>query len=38
MVVDAATEEVVGFYQRYGFQCIREGSLRLFLPARSLVT
>lgn len=37
MVVDAASVEVVGFYQRFGFQAIREGSLRVFLPTRSLV-
>lgn len=38
MVVDAASEELVGFYQRYGFRSIAEDSLRLFLPTRSLVT
>ncbi|HSP41582.1 MAG TPA: GNAT family N-acetyltransferase [Luteolibacter sp.] len=38
MVVDAATEDLVGFYQRFGFRRIATDSLRLFLPTRSLVT
>jgi len=38
MVVDAATEELVVFYQRHGFRRISQRSLRLFLPTHSLVT
>jgi ribosomal protein S18 acetylase RimI-like enzyme len=37
MVVDPATEELVAFYERYGFHRISRHSLRLFLPSRSLV-
>jgi len=37
MVVDAASAEVVGFYERFGFRRISAQSLRLFLPTSSLV-
>ena len=37
MVVDAASAEVVGFYERFGFRRISTQSLRLFLPTGSLV-
>lgn len=37
MAVDAADEDVVVFYQRYGFRRVTDGSLRLFLPIASLV-
>ncbi|MBX3740305.1 MAG: GNAT family N-acetyltransferase [Akkermansiaceae bacterium] len=36
LAVDAADEELVGFYQKYGFQRINADSLRLFLPLASL--
>ena len=38
MVVDAATEDLVEFYQKYGFRRISQHSMRLFLPTHSLVT
>jgi hypothetical protein len=34
--VDAANDEIVGFYARYGFLRVVPGSLRMFLPAVSL--
>lgn len=37
MVVDAGTEDLVGFYQKFGFRKISGESRRLFLPTRSLV-
>ena len=37
LVVDAATEHLAVFYERYGFVRISPNSLRLFLPVRSLV-
>ena len=37
MVVDAASAELVGFYERFGFRRISTQSLRLFLPTDSLV-
>jgi GNAT superfamily N-acetyltransferase len=37
LAVDAAEESVVGFYEKYGFQRVAPGSLRLFLPLKSLV-
>lgn len=37
MVVDAATDDLVTFYERYGFVRISPISQRLFLPVRSLV-
>jgi hypothetical protein len=37
MVVDAASAEGVGFYERFGFRRISAQSLRLFLPTSSLV-
>lgn len=36
MVVDAADESVVRFYQKFGFRRVSENALRLFLPAASL--
>lgn len=36
LAVDAAHEDVVRFYEKYGFQRIAARSLRLFLPAASL--
>lgn len=36
LAVDAADEELVDFYQKYGFHRIGEDSLRLFLPLSSL--
>lgn len=36
LVVDAANEEIVGFYARYGFQRVVPNGLRMFLPASSL--
>lgn len=37
LVVDAATNELVAFYERHGFVRISPDLLRLFLPMRSLV-
>jgi len=34
MVVDAANEDLIGFYETFGFVQVEE--LRLFLPAKSL--
>ena len=36
MVVDAASEDVVGFYSKFGFRKVASTSLRMFLPAASL--
>ena len=36
LAVDAADEELVAFYQRYGFKRVERDSLRLFLPLASL--
>lgn len=36
LLVDAADEDLVGFYEKYGFKRVAEGSLRLFLPTSSL--
>ena len=36
MVVDAANEEIVGFYARYGFLRVVPEGLRMFLPRVSL--
>jgi ribosomal protein S18 acetylase RimI-like enzyme len=36
LAVDAAEENVVGFYEKYGFQRVAPGSLRLFLPLATL--
>lgn len=36
LVVDAANEEIVGFYARYGFRRVVPEGLRMFLPAASL--
>ena len=38
LVVDAANEDVIGFYTRYGFRRVASESLRMFLPAVSLET
>ena len=38
MIVDAANEDVVGFYTRFGFRRVTPASLRMFLPAASLET
>lgn len=37
MVVDAAHEDLLPFYRKFGFQPISVDSLRLFLPRASLV-
>lgn len=37
MVVDAATDELIAFYEKFGFRRISKDSRRLFLPTRSLV-
>ena len=37
MVVDAAGEELIDNYRRYGFRRVSDQSMRLFLPTRSLV-
>jgi GNAT superfamily N-acetyltransferase len=36
LAVDAAHEDVVRFYEKYGFKRISDRSLRLFLPTTSL--
>ncbi len=36
LTVDAADEEIVGFYEKYGFKRVEPYSLRLFLPLASL--
>jgi GNAT superfamily N-acetyltransferase len=36
LVVDAAHDQAVLFYSRFGFKPVSAGSLRLFLPAKSL--
>lgn len=36
LAVDAADEDLVGFYEKYGFKSIGDQSLRLFLPLSSL--
>lgn len=36
LAVDAAGEELVSFYEKYGFKRIADSSLRLFLPLASL--
>jgi hypothetical protein len=36
LAVDAADEDLVAFYQRYGFKRVEDDSLRLFLPLASL--
>ena len=36
MVVDAATEDLIPFYEKFGFHRVSPESLRLFLPTRSL--
>lgn len=36
LAVDAADEDVVGFYEKYGFKRVAAASLRLFLPTASL--
>ena len=38
LVVDAANEDIVGFYTKYGFLRVASDSLRMFLPAVSLET
>ena len=38
MVVDAASEDLAGFYGKFGFRRISARSHRLFLPTRSLVS
>ena len=37
LAVDAAEEDLVPFYEEYGFKRVSPDSLRLFLPAASLV-
>jgi hypothetical protein len=36
VVVDAAHDQAALFYARFGFKPVSAGSLRLFLPAKSL--
>jgi GNAT superfamily N-acetyltransferase len=36
LVVDAATDDLVAFYERFGFRKISPDGRRLFLPSRSL--
>jgi len=36
LVVDAANEEIVGYYARYGFLRVVPAGLRMFLPRDSL--
>lgn len=36
LAVDAADEEVAGFYEKYGFKRVEDHPLRLFLPLASL--
>lgn len=36
LAVNAADEEVVGFYEKFGFKRVADHSLRLFLPLASL--
>lgn len=36
MIVDAANEDVLGFYARFGFRRVTASSLRMFLPTASL--
>jgi GNAT superfamily N-acetyltransferase len=36
LVVDAANEEIVEFYAKYGFRRVAPNGLRMFLPAASL--
>ncbi len=36
LAVDAADEEVAGFYEKYGFKRVEEHPLRLFLPLATL--
>ena len=36
MVVDAANDDVVAFYQQFGFRCIDPDKQRLFLPLKSI--
>lgn len=38
MVVDAAHQQAASFYSSFGFKPVTSGSLRLFLPAKSLET
>lgn len=39
MVVDAADESLIPFYQKFGFKQVSEGNpLRLFLPTKSLLS
>ena len=37
MAVDASDEDVVSFYEKFGFKRVADQSLRLFLPVASLV-
>ncbi len=37
LVVDAATDDLISFYEKFGFRRISRDSRRLFLPTRSLV-
>ncbi len=36
VVVDAKTEDVKPFYEKFGFREIQEGGLRLLLPVKSI--
>ncbi|MEI6176402.1 MAG: GNAT family N-acetyltransferase [Verrucomicrobiota bacterium] len=36
LVVDPASEELVTFYEKYGFRRVEQGTLRMFLPLDSL--
>lgn len=36
VVVEAKTQEVKPFYEKFGFREIQEGGLRLLLPVKSI--
>ncbi|MFH2091431.1 MAG: GNAT family N-acetyltransferase [Pseudomonadota bacterium] len=35
MIVDSADDDTRGFYEQYGFECLKGSSKRLFLPLKS---
>jgi GNAT superfamily N-acetyltransferase len=35
MIVDAVNDNARGFYEKYGFTCLKDSSKRLFLPLKS---
>ena len=38
LVVDAANEALIPFYEKFGFRQVEPGGLRLFLPTASLLS